>query len=296
MDEWLDKQREGEWGALQEHTEILKSLFRGKISTDTAAKEVVQSVNGKTKPSDAAYQFSQLVLNAATDFQATQEPIVALLRDIHQVDSTPNEVLADFNMYLREILDSLEAERYFSEPESEHKLETSAGSQAVTPGDRWVNYNGFYASLVFQAGFASIGAVFGFFRLRDLLEYNSDTHEQRRQAMIKPTPMRPFTGPPISKEKQLEYDVMAAVSWVSPALYDMQNTDFGHGWARGIAVPTDLWSGEPGLSKGRWQLWKECLKRIAERDDLRESVREAAANAAAAIEAFGEGSKSAAQG
>lgn len=287
MDRWLDKQREGEWGALEEYTEILKNLFRGKISTDTAAKEVVESVMSKIKPPDAAYQFSQLVLDAATEFQATQEPIVALLRDIHAVNSTPNKVLVDLNMYLREKLDSLEARRCFSEPESEDKLETSAGSQAVTPGDRWVNYNGFYANLVSHAGFASDGAVFGFFCLRDLLEYNSDTREHKRHAMLKSTP---FKAPPISMERLMEYDVMAAVSWVSPALYDMQNTVFGDVWARGIAVKTDLWSGEPGLSKGRWQLWKERLERIAERDDLRESVTETAANAAAKIGAFGEGS------
>lgn len=292
MDEWLDKQREGEWGALQEHTEILKSLFRGKISTDTAAKEVVQSVKNSTKPTDADYQFTQLVLDAAAEFQATQKPIIALLRDIHQVDSTPNEVMVSFNMYLREKRDALEGERYFSEPESGHRLETSAGPQAVvTPGDRWVNYNGFWARLSFHAGLTFFkGAVFGFFCLRELLEYNSDTREQKYQVEIKPVPMRPFRGPPISMEKLIEYDVMAAVPWVSPALYDMKNSDFGDGWQRGFAVKTDLWSGEPGLSKGRWQLWKEGLERIAERDDLGESVREAAANAAAAIGAFGEGS------
>lgn len=297
MEKWLDKQREGEWGALQEHTDILKNLFRGKISTETAAKEVFESVKSKTTPSDAAYRFSQLVLDTASEFQATQEPIVALLRDIHEVNLAPNKVLDDFNMYLREQLDSLEGRRYFSEPESEDQLETSAGSSgAVTPGDRWVNFNVFYANLAFHAAFASDGAIFGFFRLRDLLEYSSETREQKRHEMLKAAPFK--KAPPISMEKLTEYDIKAAVCWVSSVLYDTQNSLFGDYWARGLAVQTDFWTAEPGLSKGRWQLWKERLERIAERDDfhLHRSVKEAAADAAAAIGAFGEEVTSAAQG
>ena len=287
MEKWLDEQREGEWGALKEHTDILKNLIREKVSAETAAKELVESVMSKETPSDAAYRFAQLVLKAAAEFQATQEPIVALLKDIRKINHTPNKALVDFNIYLRDQLDSLHERRYFSESESGHGLETSPGLGPVTPGDRWVNYNAFFANLVLQAGFAPDGAVFGFFCLRDILEYSSETLEQKRNAVLESTT---FKAPPIPKEKLIEYDIMASVRWVSSALYNTQNADFGDLWARGIAVKTDFWTGEPGLSEGRWQLWKERFEHMAERDDLHQSVNEATAEAAAAIGAFGKDS------
>ena len=293
MEKWLEKQRQGEWGALRTHTDILLRLIQDQLSAETAAKQLVESVMSAEKPADDAYRFCQLVLNAAAEFAATHEPITALLQQIRNIPSStsnPNKALFEFNMYLRDKLDSLHERRYFKEPE-----ETSPGSASgsgTTPSDRWINYNAFFAHLVLSAGFAPDGSVFGFFRLRDILEYHRSTLEQKRKAVLDSTT---YKAAPIPAPQLIECDLLAALRWVTPALYATSNRVFGPLWVRGIAVPTELWTGgeeQPGLSEGRWRLWKDRLEHFAESEDLRPEVKKAVVEGAKAIEGFGSGHSS----
>lgn len=146
-------------------------------------------------------------------------------------------------------------------------------------------FNRFWACLVVRRSIVSEGAVFGFFCLRNVLEYNFDTVERKFNAVLKSTTFKDITSIPI--KKLLEYDVEAAVRWLSQAMFDTENSAFGKHWARAIAVETDLWSGEqPGLSIERWRLWKERLDLIAEREDLDPSMRKSAGEAARMIVSF----------
>jgi hypothetical protein len=282
MKNWLDKKRQGEWGALQEHTEILKSLSQGDVLAETAAKKLMESITTAKKPSGSVYRFCELLLSAAAErgFDEIAKSFMELLEEIRKIPPTPNRIFGDINMYIRGKWDSLYEKRYFSEPEDERS--SKIASEIITPGEKWVNFNRFLACLV-RRTIVSEEAIFGFFCLRDILEYSFDTLDREFNAVLKPTT---FKSKPITMEKLLGCDVKAAVCWVSQAMFDTDNRAFGKSWTRGIETKTDMWNGEPGMSIERWRLWKERFELISEREDLHPNVRKSASEAANMIASF----------
>jgi predicted nucleic-acid-binding protein len=103
MKNWLDQQKQEESSAWQEHTDILKSLIQGDLSTKTAAKKVMKSITTAKKPSISTYHFFELVLNAVAERWRDEiaKSIIELLEEIRKIPPPPNRNFADINMYIR---------------------------------------------------------------------------------------------------------------------------------------------------------------------------------------------------
>jgi hypothetical protein len=88
MEEWLDNQTHGEEGALPEHTDLRKRLIQDKVSPETAAKEIVESITRKKNLSEVAHRFIQLVSNAVAESENVLEAILNLLMKIRNMVPT----------------------------------------------------------------------------------------------------------------------------------------------------------------------------------------------------------------
>ena len=115
---------------------------------------------------------------------------------------------------------------------------------------------------------------------------NQQSREAEFEKHLRPTSLKHSA---INAEELLSYDLTAAARWVligGPEMYSLGNGPFGKGWERGLAIKTDLWDGEPGLSRGRWLLWQSRFDYIADQTYVREEVRALLREASAVIQRF----------
>lgn len=92
------------------------------------------------------------------------------------------------------------------------------------------------------------------------------------------------SAPPslITEGGPISYDAEAVAQWIifaGPRLHVLSNDFFGEGWQGGFATRTDLWDGEPGVSSGRWDLWRSQLELRIRQGWLSERAEEAARQA-----------------
>jgi hypothetical protein len=277
MDSWFSKRASAGENAFRECARLLADFVSSNTPPASAAEAILRSVSTSSAPGDTAFEFQRLLLDTIAEFSETHDAIIKLLFAIRDIPPSPNPIMVSFASMHRESLDGLSGRRYLWKPEDKQA--------PTTPGDRWVNYNVFTVKLA-KSGFDDKCFIFGFFCLRETLERNQQSRESEFEKHLRPTSLKHSA---ITAEELVNYDVMAAARWVllgGPEMYRFGNAPFEEGWEKGLAAKTDLWDGEPGLSRGRWLLWQGRFDHIADQTYIREEVRTLSKEASAAIGRF----------
>ena len=264
MDQWFSQKASDTANASQECTRILANLVSSNHPPASAAEAILHSVRTSSEPGDAAFEFQRLLLDTIAEFSESHDAIIKLLFAIRDIPPSPNPIMASFASMHRENLDDLSGRRYLWTPEDKQA--------PTTPGDRWVKYNIFTVKLA-KSRFDDKHFIFGFFCLREALERNQQSRELEFEKRLRPTSLKHSA---ITAEELMGYDVMAAAKWAligGPEMYRLGNAPFEEGWENGLAANTDLWDGEPGLSRGRWLLWQGRFDHMADQSSIREEVR-----------------------
>jgi hypothetical protein len=274
MDLWFIHKAEARENAFRECIRIIADFVSSDTPPAPAAESILNSVRTSSKPEDSGYEVLMLLLSTVAEFSAPHDAIVKLFFAIRDIPPKPNPVYNYVHSMHRENLDNLSGLRYRWKPEDQQA--------PTTPGDRWVNYNIFTAKLA-TSGFDDGYFIFGFFCLRETLESTRQSRESEFEKHLWPTSLR---HPDFDADKLMSYDLMAAAKWIliaGPDMYGLENSVFGETWKRGLAVKTDLWDGEPGLSKGRWLLWQSRFDQMAAQPFIPEEVRTISKDATAVI-------------
>lgn len=269
MDLWFNNKARAD-----ENARILADFISSDSSPASAAEAILSSVRTSPKPEDKGFAVLTLLQETAAEFPEPHDAIIRLLFAIREIPPKPNPVYYYVHSMHRENLDNLSGLRYRWKPEDKQAR--------TTPGDRWVNYNVFTAKLA-SSGFEDGYFIFGFFCLRETLETTQQSRESEFEKHLWPASLK---HPEFNADELMKYDLMAAARWVligGPDMYRLGNTLFGETWKRGLAVKTDLWDGEPGLSQGRWLLWQSRFNHIADQSYIPEEVRAMSKEASAAI-------------
>lgn len=147
-------------------------------------------------------------------------------------------------------------------------------SVEITNAERYRNFTVFSATLARKFDDRGNLRIQAFFDIRDALEMSVESLE-------KDLPQNSL----LSANQVKAIDIEVAALWVvhgGESILTLRNEHFGGDCERGFATETDLWSGEPGFSEERWQLWEGELRQAAlSEDDQRR--RELALKAAAMI-------------
>ena len=277
MDQWFNQKARTGGTSPQEPTRILSDFVSNSTPPAPTAEAILHSINTSPEPGDAAFEFQGLLLDTVAEFSQPHDAIINLLFAIRDIPPSPNAIMHSFASMHREHLDGLSGRRYLWKPEDKQA--------PTTPGDRWVNYNVFTVKLA-KSGFDDEYFIFGFFCLREALERNRQSRESEFEKHLRPTS---FKHSAITADELVSYDVLAAARWVliaGPEMYGLGNAPFEEGWEKGLAAKTDLWDGEPGLSRGRWLLWQGRFEHMADQTYVREEVRTLAKEASAAVGRF----------
>jgi hypothetical protein len=266
--------------ARQKCNRILADLVSNDTSPASAAEAILDSVGmSSSKPEDEGFDVVRLLLETVAEFSESHDAIIKLLFAIRDIPPSPNPVYNYLASIHREDYDGLSGLRYLWNPEDKQ------APTPTTPGDRWVSYNVFTVKLA-KSGFDNGYFIFGFFCLRQTLETSRQSRELDFDKHLRPTS---FKHSAINAEELMSYDLVVAAKWVLVGGLDMYrrgNTVFGKGWERGLAVKTDLWDGEPGLSRGRWLLWQSRFDHFADQPHVREKVGALSKEASIAIGEF----------
>lgn len=277
MNRWFSQKASAGGNAFQECTRILADLVLSNTLPASAAEAILSSVRTSSEPEDVGFEVMILLLDTVAEFSESHDVIIKLLFAIRDIPPSPNPVYYYLASMHRENLDGLSGQRYLWKPEDK---------QAQTkPGDRWVNYNVFTVKLA-KSGFDDGYFIFGFFCLRETLETNRQSRESEFEKNLRPTSLKHSA---INAEELMSYDLTAAARWVLTGgldMYRLGNAIFEEGWERGLAVKTDLWYGELGLSRERWLLWQGRFDHLADQSYIREEVRALSKEASAAIGNF----------
>ena len=266
--------------ARQKCNRILADLVSNDTSPASAAEAILDSVGmSSSKPEDEGFDVVRLLLETVAEFSESHDAIIKLLFAIRDIPPSPNPVYNYLASIHREDYDGLSGLRYLWNPEDKQ------APTPTTPGDRWVSYNVFTVKLA-KSGFDNGYFIFGFFCLRQTLETSRQSRELDFDKHLRPTSSKHSA---INAEELMSYDLVVAAKWVLVGGLDMYrrgNTVFGEGWERGLAVKTDLWDGEPGLSRGRWLLWQSRFDHFADQPHVREEVGALSKEASIAIGEF----------
>ena len=142
----------------------------------------------------------------------------------------------------------------------------------ITPPQQWINFNSFNAGLV-AANLGDVDLAWALFTLRDALEVRPEN--------VKSRILDPNSGKPIYI---YSIDVTAAAQWFIHAakiIYHADNSMIHDHWKHALADETELWKGEFGFSRGRWDLWKAQLQAVKRVVGVSEEAEEAAIRALA---------------
>lgn len=274
MNQWFSQKASAGGNSFQECTRILADFVSSDTSPASAAEAILSSVRASSKLEDVGFEVLMLLLDTVAEFSESHDVIIKLVFAIRDIPPSPNPVYCYLASMHRENHDGLSGKRY---------LWKSEDKQApINPGDRWVNYNVFSVQLA-KSGFDVRYFIFGFFCLRETLETNRQSRKLDFEKHLCPSSLRHSA---INTEELISYDLAAAARWVltgGPDMYRLGNAAFEEGWKRCLAVKTDLWYGEPGLSRERWLLWQGRFDHFADQSYIREEVRVLSREASTAI-------------
>jgi hypothetical protein len=274
MDQWFSQKARSGGRAFQGCTKTLSEFISHDTSPKSTASAILDTIRASSKPEDVGFEVVNLILDTVADFATSHDPIINLIFAIRDIPPTPNPVYYYFASMHRENYDNISGLRYRWKLEDKHA--------PITPGDRWVNYNVFTVKLA-TSGFDDWYFIFGFFCLREALERDRKEREAEFEQHTRPSSLQVSA---IDAEELLNYDLMAAARWVITGgchMYRLGNSVFRDGLKKGTAVTTDFWTGEPGLSWGRWWLWSGRFEHFSEQVYVKEEVRVLCKEAVAAI-------------
>jgi hypothetical protein len=263
LDQLLEREGVGRWDVLEQHTRVLKMSLQDQISPPDAAKELVDTASLSSDPSGTAYRLWNLLFHAAASLPAYIDHIVQLTLAIRRVPprpESPNKLSYTLWSHWQDV-----HSYYYTWRTLRPSLPNS-----LTGAEQWINFAIFSAKLVHHGdGMAmrQIG-ISGFFDLRDALE---TTLETRTRDLPK--------NAIVTAKQSLENDTVAAAQWVILAdskFLDVHNVFFGEAWIKGLSKKTDLWDGEPGFSRERWEFWAERFDEWVAEEEASEAVKEAA--------------------
>jgi hypothetical protein len=264
LDQWLEHEGVERWGALEQHSQVLKKLIHNQTSPQDAAKELVDTASLSPDPSDTAYRFWNLLLHAAASLPAYIDHLVQLILAIRRVPPSPERPnTLSYTLWSH----WQDTHSYYY---TWRTLRASSSPANLTGAQQWINFTTFSARLVQhgdEMAMQQIG-ITGFFDLRDALETTVGT-----RAMNLPT------NTLVTPEQSLEEDAVTAAQWVTSAgskLLHLHNDFVGNVWYKGLSKNTDLWDGEPGFSQARWKFWADRFDERAIDTDVSEAAREAA--------------------
>ena len=143
---------------------------------------------------------------------------------------------------------------------------------AITPPQKWINFNAFSALLT-AANLGGVALAWALFTLRDALEVQPETPKSRIEA--------PTHG---KRVYVYSIDITAAAQWLIHAAKTIFHADNGmidDHWKSALADETELWKGEFGFSRGRWDLWKAQLQAVERVVGVSDEAKEAAVRALA---------------
>ncbi|KAJ5473174.1 Protein of unknown function DUF3632 [Penicillium sp. IBT 31633x] len=264
---WFEmKAKDRDYRSARPHTEVVRQLLINTVDPTTAATKLISLdyTNG-----DTPWALWNLVYEAAADFDSSHSSLLALLGEFQKADShipgskaedKPSEWLACFGSMWRDKWDIL----------SPHALSGWTMSTSQT-ARRWNNINAFSAKLLATTSF-SRGAklrAFGLASLRRCLETDPNTFKVQR----KPPWYR------MDLTEMLAADVCAAAQWPIHAgglLWEDTRLEEPELIRRLLPGQTELWKGEQGLTKERWQLWKERFMFMAKYEDFGPNTRQIA--------------------
>jgi hypothetical protein len=271
LDQWLEHEGVQRWGALEQHSQVLKKLIQNQTSPQDAAKELVDTASLSPDPSDTAYRLWNLLFHAAASLPACIDHSVQLTLAIRRVPPSPESPnTLSYTLWSH----WQDTHSYYY---TWRTLRASSSPDNVTGAQRWINFTALSAVLVQhgdEMAMQQIG-INGFFDIRDALETIVET-----RAMNLPT------NTIVTPEQSLEIDTVAAAQWVIYAgtkLLHLDNDFFGNARNKGLSKKTDLWEGEPGFSQARWKFWADRFdKRVTENPSSEEAI-EATKQAASSI-------------
>lgn len=271
LDQWLEHEGVESWGALEQHSQVLKKLIHNQTSPQDAAKELVDIASLSSDPSDTAYRFWNLLFYAAASLPAYIDHIVQITLAIRRIPPSPERPnTLSYTLWSH----WQDTHSYYY---TWRTLRASSSTDNLTGAQRWINFTAFSARLVQhgdEMAMLQIG-INGFFDIRDALETTLETRARYlpKNAIVTP-------------EQSLENDTVAAAQWVIYAgskLLHLHNDFFGNAWNKGLSKKTDFWDGEPGFSQARWKFWAARLVERTTKDPGSEEAIEAARDAACLI-------------
>ncbi|CAD0098244.1 unnamed protein product [Aureobasidium mustum] len=256
LDQWLEHAIAQDHGSLPHHTQTLKPVIENTIKPEDAAKQLVSDVTSNRDSADTAYRFWNLVFRTAATFPPYFGVIVDLVLAIYDVPSG-SEGFKGIERYFWENWQDVYSDYY-----TYRTLASSAGTNTPNNAKRWINFTHFSAILLHQSDkevFVKEIGIHAFFDLRNALKITVQTHGTKtlRHNSV------------VSARQAMETDVVAAAQWVIYAgtkLLYLENAGFGNHWTRGLSQKTELWDGEPGFSKARWEVWARRFEESAKED------------------------------
>lgn len=270
LDEWLEHAKAQKHGALPQHAQILKTLIEEKIKPEDAARQLVDDTSSSRDSADTAYRVWNIVFHTAINLPSSIDAIVDLTLAIYNIDSGSQS----YNALSQHLWSH--CQDVYSCYQTYRTLASSTSSNALTNAQRWINFTIFSAKLVGQSEngmFVKELGAHAFFDLRNALEMTLESYAKKhlRHNSI------------VTAEQAMKTDIVAAAQWAIHAgdkLLHLDNEVFGDCWSKGLSAKTELWCGESGFSKARWELWAHRSEELAKEDWMSEEGRETARKAA----------------
>lgn len=273
LDQWLEHTIAQKHGALPQHTQILKAVIEDSISLVDTAQQLIDDTSSSRNREDTAYRLWNLLFHTAANLPSHINAIVNLTLAIYNTPPSPqtsNSLTYNLWTNWQDIYSYYHTYRTLASPGSPNTL---------TNANRWINFTVFSATLLKQSDsemFVKEIGIHGVFVLEDALEMTLETHAEKTL----------LHNSIVTAEQAMETDVVAVAQWVIHAgdkLLGLDNAGFGGSWSRGLSKETELWDGEPGFSKGRWELWAQRFEERGNEEWMSEERRETAREAARKI-------------
>jgi hypothetical protein len=145
LDQWLEQSVNSERGALHRHTQILRTVIQDKISSENAAKRLIDDTSSSRDTADTAYRLWNLLFHTAANLPSHITAIVNLTLAIYNTPpspQTPNALLYSLWTNWQDIYSYYHTSRTLASP---------ASADTLTNADRWINFTCFSASLLNQS-------------------------------------------------------------------------------------------------------------------------------------------------
>ncbi|KAI0386662.1 hypothetical protein F5Y04DRAFT_242077 [Hypomontagnella monticulosa] len=250
------------------------------LSLNDAAVQLVNTITNSLDPAHALWELWDAFFTAVATCSTSHAPHLALLdalrvqpptlpsnvpegsdakrqlRSCTQADGMLHwEALPRFGMQWRDVHDVLEAWRDWDGVRASQEGESQENcSDNSCGGDKYfLRFSIFSAALLkAKRGEAEVHPIWVFYACRDVLEREG------------PLP-RPPKAHRLPLARAWALDVRVAATWVRDGgrvLWETDQEKLRRDWAAALDGKTELWPRRRGLTRERWRLWGERLRRL----------------------------------